>query len=188
MKITRQFYIKPTYTKYTPTIPGYPENMFECYLDINNPAAVFFAGKSQKPAWHYKFNSVEEMKGRINQSIKSLMDYEDRKIVRKEKMTQPTTLKEGDILYSSWGWEQTNIDFYQVTKILGKRNVEITQISQSNDTTDMPYDQGKTMPIPHRFVGQPIKKVVKNGNSVTLTNYASAYPWDGRPLHYSTYA
>ena len=26
------------------------------------------------------------------------------------------SLRVGDILYSSWGWEQTNIDFYQVIR------------------------------------------------------------------------
>ena len=29
------------------------------------------------------------------------------------------SLRVGDILYSSWGWEQTNIDFYQVIAIRG---------------------------------------------------------------------
>lgn len=31
------------------------------------------------------------------------------------------SLRVGDILYSSWGWEQTNIDFYQVIAIRGQR-------------------------------------------------------------------
>lgn len=35
---------------------------------------------------------------------------------------EPThELKEGDILDSSWGYEQTNVDFYRVEKILGKK-------------------------------------------------------------------
>jgi hypothetical protein len=43
--------------------------------------------------------------------------------------------KLGDILYSSWGYDQTNIDFYKVVKVsefsvwiqeLGKKIVEIT--------------------------------------------------------------
>ena len=30
------------------------------------------------------------------------------------------SLRVGDILYSSWGWEQTNIDFYQVVAIFSR--------------------------------------------------------------------
>ena len=37
-------------------------------------------------------------------------------------------VKIGDIFYSSWGYDQTNIDYYMVTKIIGKTFVEIQKI------------------------------------------------------------
>ena len=42
------------------------------------------------------------------------------------------SLRVGDILYSSWGWEQTNIDFYQVIAIRGSA-VDLRQLDQRND-------------------------------------------------------
>ena len=41
----------------------------------------------------------------------------------------PHDLKVGDILYSSWGYDQTNIDFYQVTAV-GVHSVKIREIEQ----------------------------------------------------------
>ena len=40
------------------------------------------------------------------------------------------SLRVGDILYSSWGWEQTNIDFYQVIAIRGSA-VDLRQIAMT---------------------------------------------------------
>lgn len=187
-KYTRDFYINKSYTKYTPELGDYPANMFECYVDLKTPAAQFFIGKQSAPAWSYRFSSVDRMKEHINKSIKNLMAREESKIARKEKMHQPSILKEGDILYTSWGYEQTNVDFYQVTKILGERMVEIREIWQTRDTTDMPYDQGHCIPVKDSFKdSKPLKKVVKHGNTVNIASYANAWLWDGKPCRYSTY-
>ena len=38
-------------------------------------------------------------------------------------------IKEGDIFYASWGYEQTNIDFYRVVKKVGKASVMLCALS-----------------------------------------------------------
>ena len=96
------------------------------------------------------------------------------------------TVKVGTILYSSWGYDQTNIDYYMVTKIIGKTFVEIQRIesqldeSKSNAYTDavMPY---KVLnPAARKFR----KKVRVDGDgdvSVRLNTYSNAWLWDGKP-------
>ena len=37
-------------------------------------------------------------------------------------------VKVGDVFVDSWGWEQTNIDFYQVVGLRGKSSVELRPI------------------------------------------------------------
>mgnify|MGYP003662304800 CR=1 FL=1 len=39
-------------------------------------------------------------------------------------------LEENDILYSSWGYEQTNINFYKVKRLCGKTQVELVKIEK----------------------------------------------------------
>jgi hypothetical protein len=38
-------------------------------------------------------------------------------------------IKEGDIFYAEWGWEQTNVDFYQVLKVSGQM-VTLREVEQ----------------------------------------------------------
>lgn len=38
----------------------------------------------------------------------------------------------GDILYSSWGWEQTNIDFYQVVGLRGKHTLILRELAAAS--------------------------------------------------------
>ena len=38
----------------------------------------------------------------------------------------------GDIFYSSWGWEQTNIDFYQVVGLRGKHTLQLRELAAAS--------------------------------------------------------
>lgn len=84
-------------------------------------------------------------------------------------------LKVGDVLRSTWGYEQTNIDYYQVTRLVGKQSVGIRPIArQSVETLSM---QGKCVPAPDEFTGDEMVKRVStwgNRDSVKLTSFSTA--------------
>ena len=44
------------------------------------------------------------------------------------KVMNVAGVKVGDLFYDSWGWEQTNIDFYQVVGLRGKTQVVLKAI------------------------------------------------------------
>ena len=101
-------------------------------------------------------------------------------------------MKKGDILYSSWGYEQTNIDFFEVVKATAK-TVTVRKIkSEKTYTGDM---SGTSKPVPGAFVeysGQSVdirRKVCNYGGRdfISITNYANAYPCDSKPKVFSTY-
>ena len=63
------------------------------------------------------------------------------------------SLRVGDILYSSWGWEQTNIDFYQVIAIRGsavdlRQHRPAARCFQGQD----PYAPSVEKLYPHRLI------------------------------------
>ena len=70
------------------------------------------------------------------------------------------SLRVGDILYSSWGWEQTNIDFYQV---------------------------GTTVPLPDVFKGKTHTHRLSK-NYIRIDSCRTAWKWGGQPLRCSWYA
>jgi hypothetical protein len=97
------------------------------------------------------------------------------------------SLQIGSILYSSWGYEQTNIDFYEVTKLIGKCTVELRELAQIAEQHDYCAFSGKTRPIPSNYIEQPIKKRVNEYGRVKISSCQSARLWDGEGLYYSSY-
>lgn len=179
------------YTQYKPEIGDYPANMFEAYVSgpVSNPAnskisyyAIFYIGRQSHSVWHYRFDSLDDIKAKINGAISALMAREDAKAKRKVVRNAPSALKLGDILYSSWGYDQTNIDFYQVTRLVGAHTVEIRAIQSSVDHGDQGSDYVKA--IKDAFTNdKPLIKRVRDNTTINLNSYASAWLWDGKPKY-----
>lgn len=184
-------YIPEGYIQYKPEIGDYPVDMFAAYVSgpVSNPCntavsyyAIFYVGRQSHSLWHYRFDNLEFAKERINGAIKNLMSTHDAKEARKVTRTAPHSLKLGDILYSSWGYDQTNIDFYQVTRIVGAHTVEIRAISSSIDHGEQGSDYVKA--VKDSFTNEkPMIKRVRDNTTINLNSYASAWIWDGRPKY-----
>ena len=95
-------------------------------------------------------NSVDE--------IETVIAHNEAKEGRRVSAKQPHTLKVDDVLYSSWGYDQTNINFYQVTKLVGKTMVELRAIAQTTEETGMM--SGHTKCHPGQFKANPIRRKV----------------------------
>ena len=58
---------------------------------------------------------------------------EERAAAREESKRQNAeamkTVKVGDVFSCSWGWEQTNVDFFQVIALVGKNSVRLRQVN-----------------------------------------------------------
>ena len=115
--------------------------------------------------------------------------------------------KVGDILYSSWGYDQTNIDFYKVVKVsefsvwiqeLSKKIVEVTgwahekvvpsdsseyQVRNWDNEVDnfgnVNHFITKTYPISRHKIKQFSWK--DESYYVTLNSFSHASLWDGKP-------
>ena len=105
------------------------------------------------------------------------------------------TPKVGDILYSSWGYDQTNIDFYKVVKVsefsvwiqeLGKKIVEITGWAHERvvPTDSSTYEtrnfetneiETRTYPISRHKIQYPTWQTEKE-YYVKLNSFSSASP------------
>ena len=96
----------------------------------------------------------------------------------------------GDILYSSWGYDQTNIDFYEVVGITAK-SVKIRRLHTMNPplrtSVEVNSFTERVEPVPGDFASEPMTKRVRPGNdgrgSVKISSYAYAYYWDGSPKY-----
>ena len=104
-------------------------------------------------------------------------------------MNSTATPKVGDILLSTWGWEQTNSNYYKVLKVMGKM-VELIELNEIETPKPDSYCMfGTTMPVLDSTKGVPFRKKFKDGYNggyrVSISNYAGASLWDGTPTEVS---
>lgn len=95
------------------------------------------------------------------------------------------TITAGTVLVSSWGYDQTNVDFYEVQKVangwawiqpIGQETVETTSYLSE---TVIPNSQ------PHGKIFRRKVRSFSSGDYVAITDYASAKPWNGKPKYQS---
>jgi hypothetical protein len=140
---------------------------------------VAFAGRANRPLWHYRFRDRAQLDRRIDETVSDRRGHMD--VVQKrqeERRNFKHSMKVGDILYSSWGYDQTQCDFFQVTEI-GEKSVKIRGIGKKK----VGPDSDSVVAIPDRFTGAEMLKIVGLNNTIRLTSYSSAYPWDGKPKY-----
>lgn len=101
-------------------------------------------------------------------------------------------LEVGQILACSWGYEQTNVDFYVVKKaaVVG----QFTQLAKiageivpGEGCSPMAGYTKAAQPVVELAGREVLRKKVKAGGAVKLTSYSHAYPWDGRAKYVSWY-
>lgn len=111
------------------------------------------------------------------------------------------SVKAGDIFYSSWGYDQTNIDFFEVVKVSGAM-VTLQKLARETSQDDGCGSMtGKVIPILGKVAVEypganpvpvkPIKRKVRvypSGPCIRIESYATAWPWDGKPKSCSWYA
>lgn len=182
MRFTRDFY-KPS--QWSARVVG-KKVPYEIYLYemAGAPYACGFGGKRSKPDFHYRFRSEEARAEHVDEYIRNAEAHAKIRAEEKAKRTAfEHTLKVGDILYSSWGYDQTNIDFYQVTAVVGKKSVKIRRIGSRTDHSERGADYVVAAKDAFIESEDEMLKRVGQGNVITIESYANAYPWSGEPKY-----
>jgi hypothetical protein len=149
-----------------------------------NPCAVAYVGKQTKPAIFARFLDTQRRERAIQDLFSSRQSALTYKAARKAQDSKPHGFQLGHILMSSWGYEQTNINWFEITKIIGDRMIEIRPIGAVVDYTgDM---SGTCTPRAGDYIGDAMRLRVSRG-SVKVSSCARASLWDGRPRHWSSW-
>lgn len=137
------------------------------------PAAMVFVGRQAKPLWRYRFRSDQEREKRIRQAFDARRDQLGRKSARRAERTawQPT-YKIGDILRTCWGYEQTNIEYFEIVELRGKHAM-LRELAQERVETQ--WLAGKTVPLPGKYIGESIRRLCQP-HGIKIDNVRTAYP------------
>lgn len=177
--------------------------------------AKAFAGKRAKPDFYTRFATQARRDEYVAQWIDGIKTAAARKIAaRKEAAEWQHGCRVGDIFRCSWGYDQTNIDYYEIGAVNGK-TVEVLEIGQQRNETG--WLQGDCVPAPGHYLTdryrgdtgelvererKPRRMVPQRGHNgepyLAIHSFAHAYPHRPReiapgvkvfaPDHWTAYA
>jgi hypothetical protein len=96
----------------------------------------------------------------------------------------------GSVLYGSWGYDQTNVEFYEVVKVSASgKSVGIRERKQRQVSPPDNSMTGVFLPDPIGYASDEVlSRRVDADGSVRLNDYCRMREWDGQPKHASWYA
>lgn len=172
-------------------------------IQVEQPAVICYMetpkGKYQKEkvVFSYYFSTVEKMENYISNFIKQKEESEkrnnDRKAIQRKAQAEVINpFKVGEILYDSWGYEQTNIDFFQIVEV-GKKSVKIRKIAQKL-VREAGWLCEYVAPAINEFTSEAKTKVLKvyvgdqTGNVSVSVGGLSKYTYGEKGVYQSHYA
>lgn len=134
--LTREFYIHASSKKVISD--KLPEESAVCYIVESTNGRVnvqFFIGKQSKPDKYLAYKSLESATTAIEAFFDNLIRVYEYKQQEKErqKLARQTAKAEfqgkiGSVFVASWGYDQTNVDAYQLTARINNQTVEVIEI------------------------------------------------------------
>ncbi len=142
-----------------------------------------FGGKRSKPDLHYVYATEQAREDRIASWLDGQRArIEDRK-QRQKSRSAPHRLTVGQIFYSSWGYDQTNVDFYEIVDVPSKCYLTVRKLLSAQVGDSGPSESVVPACGPDRFTGEPMRVRCGAAHSIKVSSCAKAYLWDGRPKH-----
>lgn len=146
------------------------------------PSALGFSGRRQNPDFKFKFKTTEERDTYVREYLDSMSKRDAAKLARDadKKAKQKSDADElaakltpGTILATNWGYEQTNVDFWQVIARSGRR-ISLRRLNQTTTDDGAMSMSGKTKPIPNSFSDRhdPVTIVIRSERLRINDHYA----------------
>ena len=130
--------------------------------------------QGKNPQFNYMFSSEARRTEYVTDWAERLAEREaDKVAARAVKKASKHSLVVGDILNTSWGYDQTNVEFYQVVGLKAKTMVILREIGS------IQHDGSHVLPARDSFTGEMFaKRVNAQYNVVKISSCQRAYPTD----------
>lgn len=175
--------------KYQATVESYGRLTFVIYQTEGaeqRPVMALFIGKQKNTYSHKVYKDFSALSKDMLYHKEQEDDINGRKEENRAKLDD---IKVGTIFYTSWGYEQTNVEFYQVVSRSGLM-VEVRELCA--EIIDGHHDMsGMKIPKIGEFYGKEIMKRKLMPSSyrtyINISQSQTGYLWDGEAKSYSSY-
>ena len=170
-RLSREFYIPKGGRKVADKLS---DAVAYLYANANGaPCATMFYGKQAKPLWRFRFRNEAEMERRVREGFEGRRAHARAlEKDRAERKAYVNHYKVGDIMRTHWGYEQTNIEYFEVVEVKGK-HVIVREIAKDGYSTGWAMEQ--VGPMPGNYVGKPKRRLAQKTH-IKIDNIRTAFP------------
>lgn len=174
MRITREFYIPENVASVEGINPDLKIEAYAYNNDKGQPVLLVFGGKRNKPDLHYRYSTPIERDTRLKgfiESAQSTYDFkQEQKVTKKAAALKAVAnAKAGDIYHCSWGYEQTQCDFYELMEIKGQTGTFRPILAETVPGSEG-HDCDRRRAVPGAYTGETFKKRL-NGETFKLSSF-----------------
>jgi hypothetical protein len=142
--------------------------------------------------FHYRYSSFERMTEALERFIKSHLKAIESRAQRKldmkaQKEERANAVKVGDLFVDSWGFEQTQVDLYQVVAKPSPKTVVVRPIACETVEGSEGNMSRMVRAVPNAFIGEEIKKRLDNYGGFKTYSFSSARPTTAEAKHYNSW-
>jgi hypothetical protein len=145
-----------------------------------------------KNEYHVRYRSVERMYEAQQEFIDNRLATIEYRAKRKEEQKVKAAelaanVEVGDLFVDSWGYEQTQVDLYQVVAKPTARTVIVREIASQTVKGSEGYDCQNVRAVPNSFIGEEMKKRLDNYGGFKTSSYSCARPTTAEAEHYNSW-
>lgn len=157
------------------------------------PAAAVFFGRQTKPARRYRYRSEAKREADVTEAFQARRAWLQARQGRAgERNAYRNHYQVGTILRTCWGYEQTNVDFYEVTKVTGQM-VDVRKLNC--ESVETAWCQGQAVPLPGDYSGPPLRRRAQaHGVRIDTSRFATVAETQNvggvsvvKPAHWTAY-
>ena len=157
--------------------------------------AIGYRGNAAKPSFHYSYRDMAGVDQAICNFFDSLKAQKERVSKYRQDSNSGHEFKMGDIVTNSWGYDQTNVDWYRVTKVTRNyvwlqpisAHVEETGFMSGTSAPFVDTENADPSKWGFRDKSEPVEMHKARGKNVNF-QYGSGSKWDGEKKYASWYA
>jgi len=136
--------------------------------------------------FNYRFKTADNMAKYVTDYTKSIfsqMQLQQTRKVQRANDKKNHGIEVGQVYYTSWGYDQTNVSFYLITSVKGQK-IEFVKVGQ--ETKDTNWDYGYAMPNTSCIISETMTAMATGKNTFNVKSRYSARLHNGKPKYYST--
>lgn len=147
---------------------------------------VAYRGSAGKASVNARFSNREKAEEWVGRFFTGVSQSKQLVSERRAESFKGHNFKVGEMVYNSWGYDQTNVDYYQVVKV-SQSFVWLHEIA--GEAKETGFMCGQSKPIKDSFVkGKQIERHKATGDYIRFKHGSGSKVKEGSTQYYSYYA